>query len=481
VTTFLVIANPPQPGEPDPRTVGPIVGLDAFEMRGKLGNPLPEVWLVTESEETARAKAAALENVGVRCTAVAAEALLAVPEGEEAVELTLGGEGLGWKTEGGAEGDLLWSELRVAIHYRTIHARRRDRGADRKLAERVQRVKRITTRRHRGVAGALIANALSVDLPATGSGTMTFENVLELGAVAPDGPRRVVFVRSRLNYEGLGSLKTAGAQQNWATFLAAIAERAKGLSIDRRGETTMPRPTVLKGVGLAKLLGALPEPARARLDAHEVLVALACHEKGVSAPESAAAPEATATAPPPAPPVRASFSPIAVPRRPHEEGTRSFLALLLTALLLGAGGLGLVLARRHLNAPPPPPPPVVWQGPTAIVGRWAQDMDAYAALQCAGDARRANQIRTETLKDLPFTKFDFAPDGTWTAEKASPELRDETSGRYVYSAPMLMLVESRTDPVAPRIRFTVTFRGTDQMLLATQGVPPVPLMWFRRR
>src|SRR5581483_2600272 len=191
---FLVFADPPHPN-PDLKAIAAVLGVLPVEVRGKLGYPSPEPWLVTD-EAAARAASEKLGAAGVRTALVAASALAAVPVADDVKEFTLTGQGIEWTTRGGAgakarSGALAWSEVKVALSYRrTIETetgggekgeKPRGLGATKFMANMVLPV----------VGGAIVGK-----LAGQGGGKQaprvhtTFEESLELGGVAPEGPHR---------------------------------------------------------------------------------------------------------------------------------------------------------------------------------------------------------------------------------------------------------------------------------------------------
>src|SRR5581483_11157642 len=178
---FLVFADPPHPN-PDLKAIAAVLGVLPVEVRGKLGYPSPEPWLVTD-EAAARAASEKLGAAGV-------------PVADDVKEFTLTGQGIEWTTRGGAgakarSGALAWSEVKVALSYRrTIETetgggekgeKPRGLGATKFMANMVLPV----------VGGAIVGK-----LAGQGGGKQaprvhtTFEESLELGGVAPEGPHR---------------------------------------------------------------------------------------------------------------------------------------------------------------------------------------------------------------------------------------------------------------------------------------------------
>src|SRR5581483_8230806 len=100
---FLVFADPPHPN-PDLKAIAAVLGVLPVEVRGKLGYPSPEPWLVTD-EAAARAASEKLGAAGVRTALVAASALAAVPVADDVKEFTLTGQGIEWTTRGGEKGE----------------------------------------------------------------------------------------------------------------------------------------------------------------------------------------------------------------------------------------------------------------------------------------------------------------------------------------------------------------------------------------
>ncbi len=280
---FVVIADPPQPEVVDLAAVSRILGIQLADARGKLGYALPEVWLVAGSEAEAKSKAEHLAAAKARCVVLPARELASAPGAEEAKEFDFTEDGLAWRTTSGVEGDLLWKEIAVGVFYRTTATRKtRVSPSSQRFAANMNRkagALRIQARMAGGLTGAILGGAASnMSVPVAKMSTVSFDECLELAGIAhPAGPRRVLLRRNGLDYAGLGGRKVASAQINWTTLQKLLADRLPHLAVDRRGEKLTPRPTLVGGVALAKLVADADEAVKETLcDPHELLVALAC-------------------------------------------------------------------------------------------------------------------------------------------------------------------------------------------------------------
>src|SRR5205807_2236100 len=115
---FLVFADPPHPS-PDAKAIAAVLGILPMEVRGKLGYPFPEPWIVSGDAAEARSASERLVAAGVRTAVVPLAGLASVPEACVVKDFTLSPEGLEWSTRGGkARGSLLWREMKLAVSYR---------------------------------------------------------------------------------------------------------------------------------------------------------------------------------------------------------------------------------------------------------------------------------------------------------------------------------------------------------------------------
>jgi hypothetical protein len=280
---FVLVADPPQPEVVDLPAVSRILGIQLADARGKVGYAFPEIWALTESEAEAKAKAEQLAAAKARCLVLAARDLAAAPRAEEAKAFDFTDEGLAWRTASGVEGDLLWKEIAVGVVYRTTTTKKATAAfSAQKFASNMNRkagALRIHARLAGGLTGALLGGAAdNMSVPVAKMSTVSFDECFELAGIAhPAGPRRVLLRRNGLDYAGLGSRKVASAQINWTTLQKLLSERVPLLAVDRRGEKLTPRPTLVGGVAVAKLVADADEAVKETLcDAHELLVSLAC-------------------------------------------------------------------------------------------------------------------------------------------------------------------------------------------------------------
>jgi len=136
-----------------------------------------------------------------------------------------------------------------------------------------------------GLAAFRSLNASANDLSlaaATPKPSVQFDECLELAGSTPEGPLRVLLRRGGLNYEGLGPAKQGSAQLNWSTLQKVLAEKVPGLVVDRRAEKLTPRPALVGGVGIPKLVADAEEPVKGALtDPHELLACLVFKQKGI--------------------------------------------------------------------------------------------------------------------------------------------------------------------------------------------------------
>jgi hypothetical protein len=290
---FVVVSDPPQPENANVQQVAATLGIQAFDARGKLGYALPEPWVVTENEAEAREKAAKLAAANVRCVALRASELASVPDAAEAKEFQLADEGFGWRTANG-DGDLLWTEITGAVFYRVTSAKkarpsivaRANADRTKKAADGLRRMARWSL--HGGGLMGIVAfrglNAAAGEISLGGipRTSVQFEECLELAGSRPEGPLRVLLRRGSLNYEGLGPAKQGSAQLNWAMLQKVIAEKVPGLVVDRRAEKLTPRPALVGGVGIPKLVSDAEEAVKGVLtDPHELLACLVFKQKGI--------------------------------------------------------------------------------------------------------------------------------------------------------------------------------------------------------
>jgi len=279
IDRFLVFADPPHPS-PDPRAIALVIGVLPVEVRGKLGYPFPEPWLVFTDAGEAQAAGERLKDAGARAAIVRAAELASVPEADAVREFSLSDDGLEWSTRGGkARGSLLWKDLRVAISYRRsidVEAQGqeggeqpRGLGATKLMANMVVPV----------IGGAIVGKLAGGGGKSAPKAQTLFEESIEVAGVGSDGPRRARFTRTEVTFRGLGERLQPAAQANWMTLLAIMGEHA---TVDRRGEKGHSRPTFVNGVGLKKLFEADSPRLRAiGADPCELFAVFVCWQKGV--------------------------------------------------------------------------------------------------------------------------------------------------------------------------------------------------------
>lgn len=263
-THWLLVADPPHSDSAKVPEIAARLKLLALEVRGRLGYPIPDPWLVFDAEGPAREAERDLTAIGVSCAAVLAGDLARVPSAVEPDGFELPESGVAWSKRHGPSGLLEWGQVRTAIVYRRVLVEKSSGPSDseKKIAGTLGRASKVARFMPGGrfLAGKLEGAARDVADSSGSRLNSKFDEVLEVSGVGASGPQRARFVRSELGYTGLGPLLQPVATTNWLTFVKVVTERAKEARVDRRGDKVQARPLMtLDKVGLPKVFASAPD------------------------------------------------------------------------------------------------------------------------------------------------------------------------------------------------------------------------------
>lgn len=227
----LLVSDPPH-NEPDFAAAAPNFGLTAAEVRMKANYPIPEIWLAGTEAQKIDSSIESLRATGLSVTAVASDALAAIPDQTVVKSFAFSDSGL-TMTLDESDVELPFDEAIVAVFCQPREA--------------------VGEESYRSV-GSPLTSGLSARVSLAGlpgpSKRLSMAGLQETTARSPyldiyashDGKViRYAVVQDESDFSGLGELQLARAVDNMVMFVAELGDCFKNAVVDRRLMDMQPR------------------------------------------------------------------------------------------------------------------------------------------------------------------------------------------------------------------------------------------------